>query len=595
MRNLTLLLIFMAYSLSAWAIEFSEKDVSVSLTTENVEVYRDTNGTMTEAEAWTSRRFGRVSNLNASYSDDAYWMRFVVHDRSYSPLAFEFDHAQLDSVLLVCRFDGKEVRHFGGDRLPYDSRAIKVAKIAFELPRTEDYTCLARIKTSSIMSLGGRIATLSDVHAAAALDNLISGGFFSVMLLIATTTAIAAIVTGEYAKLSYSAGVVGFALWHGGVTGILFQYVWPSAVWMQNHVHVVAVSCAYCCTSVFLSLMLENDGIGKTLCIVMAGLWALMAISASADATWVVVRNIHPALGLVHLLVLPVITAQSAWRHNNRALKWIFAGKLFVIPPSAASVMLVKGVLPMSPWVGYALLAGVLIELLTFVFALSLSWVDAQRLALDQANKIADERTRDLREVVNAITHDVKNPADAIIKQANTVADSNQSVVPAMTSISANARRIFLFASGVQWREKSRADITIGLSPINLTRIVMSVIEDYRLQLSQQRIRLDVQMPDGLLVSGSDVYARNVVENLVVNVLRHVGDDAILRISGRSDGVHVRLAIEDDGDGTLPKQPKQAGGLAAVESQMRAMRGSASFGRSHTCGGLAANLIFKGA
>lgn len=68
-------------------------------------------------------------------------------------------------------------------------------------------------------------------------------------------------------------------------------------------------------------------------------------------------------------------------------------------------------------------------------------------------------------------------------------------------------------------------------------------------QPDDDRARIDLHVPSGLVVSGDRVRIQQVLANLVRNALAHGGSTARVRVSADRTGDGVRLTVADDGSG----------------------------------------------
>jgi two-component system, OmpR family, sensor kinase len=88
--------------------------------------------------------------------------------------------------------------------------------------------------------------------------------------------------------------------------------------------------------------------------------------------------------------------------------------------------------------------------------------------------------------------------------------------------------------------------------PIDLTAVVRGCVE--RARVADLTRTWEVQLDDGLTVTGDEELLRRAVDNLLTNVLVHTPGDTVGSISASVSGDHVVLVVADDGPGVAPDQ-----------------------------------------
>jgi len=96
-------------------------------------------------------------------------------------------------------------------------------------------------------------------------------------------------------------------------------------------------------------------------------------------------------------------------------------------------------------------------------------------------------------------------------------------------------------------------NLRLELSSTDLSALVLSVARNYEVSAARRRIRLDLDVQDGVIAVVDRLAVEQVVENLLSNALKFgVGQPVTLRL--RSDDRLARLNVQDRGVGMSPDQ-----------------------------------------
>jgi two-component system sensor histidine kinase KdpD len=216
--------------------------------------------------------------------------------------------------------------------------------------------------------------------------------------------------------------------------------------------------------------------------------------------------------------------------------------------------------------------------------------------------------------LLDSVSHDLRTPLATIRAAAGTLADPALDLPlderRAMASqIDDEADRLARLVG--ELLDMSRLEggaLRPDVEAMPVAEIVRPALQRARASLGSRRIEVAIgdQLPP---VAVDQVLADQVLDNLMENVARHAGADALLRISATADeGGTVRLSIEERGPGVPPealaplndkfyrvpgrRDPSRRGtglGLALVRGLVEAMGGSAE-ARVSQLGGLAIEI-----
>ena len=182
---------------------------------------------------------------------------------------------------------------------------------------------------------------------------------------------------------------------------------------------------------------------------------------------------------------------------------------------------------------------------------------------LEQANAALRRRTEVIRDLVYALSHDLRTPLSAAamtIQQAldgiyGTLPESYREILRRTLASNEELRRLaetLLLVARYESGEQSTVR-----EPVDLSAVASRVVSELGPLWHSKNIVCSVDAPEGVLVSGDDGELRRVVMNLVVNAINWTPDGGHVWVqAARTDG-RVVLRIEDDGYGVPPDMREQ--------------------------------------
>jgi two-component system sensor histidine kinase CreC len=154
---------------------------------------------------------------------------------------------------------------------------------------------------------------------------------------------------------------------------------------------------------------------------------------------------------------------------------------------------------------------------------------------------------------VEALTHEIKSPISAIRGAAEILED---------TSLPADKRAHFLAnIQGETQRIQELVDRMLKLtelesrralgsrSPVQLAALARTMIEGAEPTLLKKDLRVDVEIPSDLTVSGDALLLHLALSNLVQNAIDFSGKHGRILVTGTKAGDRVELCVDDEGPG----------------------------------------------
>ena len=175
----------------------------------------------------------------------------------------------------------------------------------------------------------------------------------------------------------------------------------------------------------------------------------------------------------------------------------------------------------------------------------------------------AGQRLRALDEMKNtfleAVSHELRTPLTTILGSALTLEREDmeldrKEVRDLVQRMAANARKLNVLLSDLLDLDRlSRGIVAPKRQPTDVAALVRRVVEE-AVEDADRRVELDVQ-PLEVWVDAAKV--ERIVENLVVNALRHTPRSADVWVSVRSQNGGVLIVVEDSGPG-IPESDSRA-------------------------------------
>lgn len=180
--------------------------------------------------------------------------------------------------------------------------------------------------------------------------------------------------------------------------------------------------------------------------------------------------------------------------------------------------------------------------------------------ALEQRTIEARQRNEELESLIQMVAHDLKSPVTTIGGLVRLLKGS-VAKMPADDRMGQILNQLSLTSESV---ERFLRDLLDGLvsehteperAAVRLDEIVNEVVRQHRQMIDEKEINVDVEIASAPTVLGDGHRIRQVLDNLVINAIRHMGETnhPMIRIQILSDQDHVVTKVSDNGVG-IPAQ-----------------------------------------
>ena len=298
-----------------------------------------------------------------------------------------------------------------------------------------------------------------------------------------------------------------------------------------------------------------------------------LAIFDAVLAVWIPARRLHPALiadgtsehvrtlsggcadGSIRDLAA-LLGRDAQWlptHHELRTLAPTLADSMLAIPVGgAAAASGVLFVLPASSEID----DGVLSSANSFA-RIAASAIEEARLLreLGTRSEWLQERQQVIQDLVDAISHDVRTPLEALSITLGQAIAGDYGALPEEYSEVLRESRISIddinrLAETLLLVARFEAGGALPRhEPIVLESVAEDLASEFRVLAQARTIDLRTNVEANAIVEGSLPNLRRAVANLIANAVHHTPPGGCVEITVRERGRHVELSVDDDGFG----------------------------------------------
>ena len=173
-----------------------------------------------------------------------------------------------------------------------------------------------------------------------------------------------------------------------------------------------------------------------------------------------------------------------------------------------------------------------------------------------------DELDRQRSEFLGMVSHELRSPLAAIKGSAGAVLDAPRPFAPAETReffriVAEQADRMFaLIADLLDAGRLDAGTLTVSPEPTEVALLVDRARNTFVAGGGRHTVLIDLP-PDLPRVMADRQRIEQVLNNLLVNAARHAPESTPIRVEAGRDGVHVAVAVIDEGRGIAPERLPQ--------------------------------------
>jgi len=177
---------------------------------------------------------------------------------------------------------------------------------------------------------------------------------------------------------------------------------------------------------------------------------------------------------------------------------------------------------------------------------------------LELANRSIEERGQIIRDIVYALSHDLRTPLSAAAMTMQQALDGKYGALPEQyreivrRSIESNSELRRLAETLLIVAKYESGEQSTERGPVKLGTLARSVVDELDPLWQSKGIRLRVGDDESAIAAGDAGEIRRAVMNLVANAVSWTPEGGTIAVRVRSDGATVSVSVEDDGYGVPP-------------------------------------------
>lgn len=155
------------------------------------------------------------------------------------------------------------------------------------------------------------------------------------------------------------------------------------------------------------------------------------------------------------------------------------------------------------------------------------------------------------------VAHELKNPLTSLRSAVDMFsrATDEESRIRLLGIVRSDVKRIDRLITDIS--DASRLDAELSresAESVDIAKLLETIVEIYRMMDLPRgvQITLRTDLPTDAAVMGRDERIGQVIRNLVDNAVSFSPQDGTVTMTARSEGVHVRITVEDEGPGIPP-------------------------------------------
>ena len=403
---------------------------------------------------------------NFSFTNSPYWFQLDVTNQSSTVQNWllESQYPLLDHINVYLVYpDDRVVTYRGGDKLPFEKRAIKHRNMMFKVPLAvgESVRIYIKVRTESSMQLPLVLRSPDSLLSQDHEEQYILGIYYGILLAMLLYNLLIFASIRDITYLYYVGYLITWTLFQMSISGLSFEYLWPDNPAWGNKATPFFLACANLGGILFARSLLQTkvnlpkfDRLLKyvaAFCVVVA----LLALFAS--------YTIAIKLGTVTSLIAAVLVVSTGTWSLKIGLR---QARYFLLAWSALLLGIVLyafktlGFIPSTIITEYCLQIGATFEVILLSFALA----HRMRLLKEDNERIQREATETLERRVLERTLELDEALTGLSDANNKLLELNH--VDGLTGIS--NRGYFNEQFEVEWKRAARIRSPLGLLMLDI-------------------------------------------------------------------------------------------------------------------------------
>jgi signal transduction histidine kinase len=166
-----------------------------------------------------------------------------------------------------------------------------------------------------------------------------------------------------------------------------------------------------------------------------------------------------------------------------------------------------------------------------------------------EARRTAEETTRSREEFLAMLGHELRNPLSAIVTAVRLLQRAGQNSKELFIIDRQLKQLVRLLDDLLDISRITRGKIELRQERISIAEVVRRAVETSQPQLVQRQQRLEVDVPDDLVVWGDPTRLAQVFSNLLTNASKYSDPGSLVQLSAKALGPRAEIRVRDYGIG----------------------------------------------
>ena len=547
------------------------QDHKVVSTAGQLAFLKDEQARLSFEQARQARFVPLAAQRSGGYSAAAHWYRLslVLGPQTSGQWILALGEAYLDDVRVwVVSPDQQVTEHQLGDHFWPTRPALRSPGMALVLDLSEQgpTEVFVRIESISALNFNARLWQTDAFFSHEGRVNFYQGLYFGVLLIFVLINLLFGVWLKDTSMLAFAGYAGTLVLLFLGINGYVPMLLPWAPPWLVDGVTGLGVVAGMTAAVLLWSQLLE---LGKRYPRINKAYWllALLCMAAAplvaSDAYRIVAPNLF-RISIIYMFITLVLVG-LLW-HRNKKLEFLFylMAVLANVTGAFTQITMSLGWLPLTALTEYAHQGLSLVQalLMTLGLLIRIGELQSERVRMEQAVTLANERNEEQRRFVAVLSHEFRTPLAVVDRAAQMVLFNTPQLA------AAQVERMHTIRSAVG-----------GLSTLVDGFLATEKIRHNKLQLQIENCALESFFQAQLGQLGEDLSARvqcdialaqpswpidpemlgMAVRNLLINALRYSPSSSLVTLQARSDPTGLTIEVSDHGPGLQAQELSQLG------------------------------------
>ncbi len=337
-------------------------------------------------------------NLGLGYGNGAFWLKteIVNENELVKNWALEFKNAPLDQIEAYLMQNDEVIEyHLGGDSVRFSDKSIQYPRAIFplQLEPNQTYSLYIRVIHSGPIQVPMTIWEWEKLNSNTLSDFLLQGLFLGFVIIMALYNFVVWLKERESVYLSYITYILCLTLFQLGLSGIGFQFIWPSFPELNAFTPLISVSLALASVNLFTRDLFDMQEHSLRLHTILTKLFYFFLIFTLIC----LFLPFHISVAIISFLALVntglmIFIAVYMLRIKHQSAHY-FALAWSIVYIGTISLTLNKlGIIPSSFFSQHTLQIGAAFEIIILTLALAERMAISQKNALSLAIQVNEEK-----------------------------------------------------------------------------------------------------------------------------------------------------------------------------------------------------------